>query len=258
MVVTIEIGGILERKLRRLAEMGLYASVAEAVREAVRSMLQSLDLRSLALELYVSRGSTLHYAAEFADETFRGFIDYLLERGVTPSIGAVVPEDYEAPRSGVLVVDALTAYTLYSSGLADLLSHLSSEGYVFEAPSAIESQLHLLDAWRIRRGFRPVDGLALADIRVPEEEPRDMLATPLEAAVLSYSAREGAVLLSDDYRLRQKAREMGVEARSSLSLVTMYIRSVGEPPASLPEIVMSARAIPLLIPRSALEAWGVD
>ncbi len=169
-----------------------------------------------------------------------------------------MPEDYEAPRSGVLVVDALTAYTLYSSGLADLLSHLSSEGYVFEAPSAIESQLHLLDAWRIRRGFRPVDGLALADIRVPEEEPRDMLATPLEAAVLSYSAREGAVLLSDDYRLRQKAREMGVEARSSLSLVTMYIRSVGEPPASLPEIVMSARAIPLLIPRSALEAWGVD
>lgn len=256
MVVSVEIGGVLERKLRRLAELGLYASVAEAVREAVRQMLQNIDLRRLALDLYINKGSTLHYAAEFADETFKGFIDYMLGKGVTPSIGGILPEDFRSVDGENLVVDALTTFTMYTSDIASIAGGLKGSVTV-AIPRAIEAQVHLLDAWRIRRGFQPVGHVEFVDVRVRDEEPRDMLMTPLEASIIGYAEKEGLALLTDDYRLRLAARSLGVRAYSSISLVTTYIEVNGSPPPRLPEILLSARAIPLLVPASAVEAWGL-
>jgi Arc/MetJ-type ribon-helix-helix transcriptional regulator len=50
--VSVEISGLLERRLRRLVDLGLYSSVSEAVRDAIRMLFERLDLKSLALELY--------------------------------------------------------------------------------------------------------------------------------------------------------------------------------------------------------------
>ena len=181
----------------------------------------------------------------------------MLDRGVTPSIGGVVPEDYARVDGEVLVVDALTAFTLYTSDIASLIPQLSSKGVLVEAPRAVESQIHLLDAWRIRRGFSPIPRLHMVDLKISDEEPREAPITPLEASILAYAEREGVSLLSDDYRLRSRAREIGVRSYSSLSLITTYMDVYGSPPQGLAEMIISARAVPLLIPLGALEAWGV-
>jgi metal-responsive CopG/Arc/MetJ family transcriptional regulator len=59
--VSVEISGLLERRLRRLVDLGLYSSVSEAVRDAVRALFERLDLRALALELYTVREASLGY-----------------------------------------------------------------------------------------------------------------------------------------------------------------------------------------------------
>ena len=256
MVVSVEISGLLERKLRRLVELGVYASVAEAVRDAVRKMMEEMDLRALALELYVTREASLHYVSEFAGETFQGMIDYMIARGVTPVIGALAREDYEPPGDGEAILDGLSVYVIYKSRLGDLVAGLRRQGLTLLAPRQLSSYTHILAAERIRRGLPLPEGVEEVDVEVEQEERPGLLLTPLEVAVIEYARSSGAALISDDRRTREAARRMGVRAYSSLSLVTHYLSS-GEPlPGDMGELILSLRAIPLIVPAEAYEAWG--
>ena len=255
MVVNVEIGGILERRLRRLVELGVYASVAEAVREAVRVMLDSMDLRKYALELYISREASLHYVAEFAGETFQGMIDYMMSRGVTPAVGAASREDYKPLEPREVILDAFTLYVVYKTRLGDVLSRLRGEGIHVLVPKSVESYLHILAAERIRRG------LALPGeperVEVEEREDPSVPLTPLELGVIEYARREGVPLLSDDFRTRGFARRRGVRAYSSLSLLSTLLRVDGAAESLVPDVVLSVRAIPLIVPLEAYEEWGL-
>ena len=77
-MVDVEISGILEEKLRRLVELGLYSSISEAVRDAVRRLLQQLDMRSLALKIF------LGYSVCWI---FYGISFYFLLKSLGPTIG---------------------------------------------------------------------------------------------------------------------------------------------------------------------------
>jgi len=253
LVVSVEISGVLEKKLRRLVELGVYASVAEAVRDAVRLLLEELDLRGLAVELYLGRGASLGYAAEFAGETLESMIDYMLSRGVTPVLGAIVEEDY-LPLEGPAILDPSALFVSFKSGVGGLLAQLSSQGLSFYASHELESLMQVLLADRIRRGMAPVDGVTL--VKTPRiDEERDQLLTVHELAAVEYAYMNGVTLVADDARVRDYARRRGVKARSSLSIITTYIALTGSPPSDLDEIIVSLKAIPVLVPLAAEEKW---
>lgn len=253
MVVSVEISGVLEKKLRRLVELGVYASIAEAVRDAVRLLLEELDLRGLALELYLERGASLGYAAEFAGETLESMIDYMLSRGVTPVLGAIVEDDYRTLK-GAAILDPSALFVVLKTGLGGLLESLAGRGFLFYAPQELSSLMQVFLAERIRMGMEPVNGLTL--VRTPRvDEDKDHLLTAHELSTVEYAYLNGVELISDDARVRDYARRRGVAARSSLSLITTYIALEGAPPGDLDEIIVSLKAIPVLVPMSAEERW---
>ncbi len=256
MVVNVEIGGILERRLRRLVELGVYSSVAEAVRDAVRVMLDSMDLKKYALELYVTREASLHYVSEFAGETFQGMIDYMMSRGVTPAIGAAAREDYRPLDDGEVVVDVFTIYTIYKTRLGDIVAKLvENEGLKLIVPKGVESHLHLLVAERVRRGL-PLPKEP-ERVEVEEVEEPSIPLTPIELGVIEYARSEKVAMLSDDFRTRKYARSRGVKAYSSLSLISTYIGGAGGDRRILPDVILSVRAIPLVVPLEAYVEWGI-
>jgi len=251
--VSVEISGLLERRLRRLVDLGLYSSVSEAVRDAVRMLFDRLDLRALALELYTSREASLGYVAEFSGDGFEPLIDYMLSRGVAPALGAFSEGDVGV-LEGSAVLDPVAVYVVYRSYLADLASRLAGSGLKFYAPSALEPQIQVFEAVRARRGMGFTRFLELVEIEVVEEEYGRVLVTPLERAVVEYAAREGLTLLSDDVRVRGFARRLGVRALSSLSILETYTARFGRP-GNVGELLLTLKAIPVAIPRGLEERW---
>ena len=254
MPVSVEISGLLERRLRRLVDLGLYSSVSEAVRDAVRMLLERLDLKALALDLYLSREVSLAYAAEFSGETIESLVDYMISRGVTPAIGALDDGDV-GTLEGPILVDPLTVYVMYKSYLVDLAVKLREVGLRFYTPSNLLPQIQVLEAVRARRGLNTRSFMELVEVSVSEEESYGrILVTPLERAVLEYARREGLTVLSDDVRVRGLARRFDVRSLSSLSIIETYIAKIGRP-TNLEEVIMSLKAIPVIIPRSLEERW---
>ncbi|MEM4476262.1 MAG: hypothetical protein QXG07_03135, partial [Desulfurococcaceae archaeon] len=83
-MVDVEISGILEERLRRLVDLGIYSSLSEAVRDAVRRLLDQMDLKNLALKLYTLSEASFQYVVEFADSSFDDMTEYFITRGYTP------------------------------------------------------------------------------------------------------------------------------------------------------------------------------
>jgi Arc/MetJ-type ribon-helix-helix transcriptional regulator len=252
--VSVEISGLLERRLRRLVDLGLYSSVSEAVRDAVRALFERLDLRALALELYTVREASLGYVVEFSGETFEGIIDYMLSRGVPPVIGALNPVDIGV-LGGPVLLDPLTVHVIYKSYLADMALKLNDSGLKFYAPHVAAPQVQVLEAIRARRGLNSRFFIEYVEVNVGEEESYGrILVTPLERALVDYARSEGLTLLSDDVRVRSYALRYGVKTLSSLSIAETYITMFGKPP-NIEDALMSLKAIPLIIPREVEERW---
>ncbi|GAB6147676.1 ribbon-helix-helix domain-containing protein [Stetteria hydrogenophila] len=253
MVVSVEISGLLEERLRRLVDLGLYASVAEAVREAVRVFLRSLDLRDVAFNLYVHRDATLQYAAEFAGVTYEVMMDYMISRGVMPAVGVVSESDVEKLEPGVYVLDGLTLYTAYRSGLVEVMRDMRSEGYTFLAPSSLESFTFVLEAQRVREGFRAIRVVDFVEAPQPEGRLGGRLISRQEGEAVAYARERGAVLLSDDARTRAVAREAGVKALSLASVLVTQAPVLGD---RLAELAYSYKGIPALLPDDLLQLHG--
>lgn len=253
MVVSIELSGVLEKKLRKLVELGVYASVSEAVRDAVRRLLSDLDLRSLALELYTSREASILYVAELAGETMESMIDYMIYKGVAPALGAFGPDDYREPGGGEVVLDPSSVYVVYKSRMLDVLRGLEGRITIY-VPRAYERMIDLLAANRIRLGLQAHAGLETVNVRL-EEAPPGVLVTDAEYSAIKWASSRGVALISDDYRVRLLARREGVDAYSSLSLATLAAREGVLDGGLVDELVLSLRSIPVAVPPEAVEAW---
>ena len=253
MVVSIEISGVLEKKLRKLVELGVYASVSEAVREAVRKLLSEIDLRSLALELYTTREASILYVAEFAGETMESMIDYMIYKGVVPALGALEARDYEEPGGDELILDPSSIYVAYKSRMLDVVRSLQGRILVY-APRQLERVMDVLAAGRIRLGLPSDVRLELVSMRIAEA-PSNALVTDVEYTIIKWAGRNGAVLISDDHRVRLLARSMGVEAYSSLSLVTLARNEGLIDGEFVNELVLSLRSVPVAVPQEAVESW---
>jgi len=252
--VSVEISGLLERRLRRLVDLGLYSSVSEAVRDAIRMLFEKLDLKALALELYTTREASLGYVVEFSGETYDSLLDYMLSRGVMPILGCTNPGEIRVLEDNVLV-DPLTIHVIYKSYLVDLASKLNDSGLKFYTPSILQPQIQVLEAIRARRGLSYRSFINYVEIAIQEEESYGrILISPIERALISYARSEGLILLSDDVRVRSYASRVGVTALSSLSIIETYISRFGKL-GNVEEVIMSLKAIPIIVPREVEEKW---
>jgi Arc/MetJ-type ribon-helix-helix transcriptional regulator len=250
-VLSVEISGILEERLRRLVDLGVYASVAEAVREAVRLFLKNLDLKKIAMDMYVKRRASFQYATEFADETYDVMIDYMLSRGVMPLIGAIKAEDSPPLYPGTYILDSLTLYTIYKSGLVDLLKILKKKGYRFLALSDLGPMVDVLEARRLARGLSYSGVIEFVSHKASRE--RKGLYSINEIMTIDYASRNGARMLSDDARTRELARGLGVEAYSSASVLATLVDELEED--KLLDYVYDYRSVPCLLPSEVVERW---
>lgn len=100
MPTTVEIKGEIENKLEKLLLAGFYKSKSEAVRDAIRHLLEEYDTRELAVSLYRQGKVSIAKAAEIAGVSFSRMKELLVEAGVNPRLGAEsaaeLKKDYEA------------------------------------------------------------------------------------------------------------------------------------------------------------------
>lgn len=253
MVVSVEISGLLEERLRRLVDLGIYASVAEAVREAVRVFLQNLDLKDIAFNLYVYKDATLQYVSEFAGVSYEVMIDYIISKGIVPAIGVISESDVEHLKPGDYVLDGLTLYTAYKSGIIEVLQSMRSEGYRFLAPSSLENFTLILEAQRLRAGLRAMQAVEFTEAPRLKGQARSRLLSQQEEEAIAYALEEGAMLLSDDAKTRAIAKEMGVRTASLASILITKASTLED---KLAELVYSYKSIPALLPDYILPLQG--
>ncbi len=251
MVVTVEISGVLEEKLRRLVELGVYSSVAEAVRDAVRNMLERLDLADIAIQLYISRDATFQYTAYFAGKTFHEMIDLMLAREIMPLLGARTSEEIPDTDKNAYIMDPLTAYTIYTSDMYKVLATLKNQGYRFLYPQPAKSQLEVYIARRMLKNSAPTSLPHVIPLPVPTEPPKS-LVTSIEESIINYAEAAGIAVLTDDIRTREYASKRRVEAVTSLSLLrkAVSLGLIGFEEAM--EIIYTVKAIPMLVPDAIL------
>lgn len=240
MVVSVEISGILEEKLRRLVELGIYASVSEAVRDAVRNMLASLDLKRIAANLYLSRGSSLHYACHFSETPCTAFIDYLLLNGYTPGLG-YLDTPPEIKEDTIYILDPSSTYVIYSTTLSRVIDQLVN--LEVRVPNIIWNYYSLLRARAMKINSKLTRTLPVID--VPEKKPpQSLLITTQEYSILKYAEKNDVTIVGDDLYLQRIMKDSGVRFVPSISFA-IYAYSggiIGE--VEYREVLMSLDSIP--------------
>src|SRR5574341_1668526 len=98
MPTTVEIKGEFEIKIKRLMDAGLYGSVTEAVRDALRHLLREYDEKEIAAALYREEKVSLARAASIAGVSTPKMKEILREKGIQIRLGAEgsreLKEDY--------------------------------------------------------------------------------------------------------------------------------------------------------------------
>ncbi|MCS7128948.1 MAG: hypothetical protein N3E36_02180 [Sulfolobales archaeon] len=260
-MVDVEISGILEERLRRLVDLGIYSSLSEAVRDAVRRLLDQMDLRNLALKLYTLSEASFQYIVEFADSSFDDMAEYFITKGYMPLIGLEGPDDVQLLTPGKkYILDPLTIYIVFKSNLYKHLAKLAQRGYVFLVPDSAKNwsevlisrrMLHLLESRNLVEFFNSEVvnlGLNLAKAQLTKHE---------QYAIAYARDTHGATLITEDFRTRGYARSMGVNAVSSLSIIYTLRDSISV--GELRELIYYLKSIPVIIPIELIKSiWGID
>ena len=218
----IEVGDYFDEVMEALVEAGLYASKAEVVRDALRRLLEELDMRRVGLRAY-TRGSTFWRALRVAGVGFDEFLSYMVASGVAPELGCREPPPPPPPP---YVLDPAGLELLGRLGVLESLSGRLVLPVELERVAAhVEASTGaVVDAVFVRvSGYR---GLA-----------RKLGVTLEEAAVLKLAAEKG-VLVYCDPRLAARAGHAGVPSISCCySLLRLVDRSVWEPRLALLPVV---------------------
>jgi len=247
LVVNIEISGPFEERLRRLVEIGVYASAAEAVRDALRRLMNELELRKIALTIYTMRGSSLMYFCEFSEEPCPSAIEYMLVNEVAPRLGAETREDTEPPPQGAqLVLDPSAVLVAYSS-LGVKAYEVLSGVYEFTVPEPLAGFERVYYARLARLGVGTRFNPRRVPVRVPRQQP-DAAVTPLEAAIARYAASNGGIVVVDDGYTREYARKMGVRVTTTAALLRTAASRGLLGASEAAEILFSLKSVPYLVP----------
>ncbi len=242
MVVSVEISGILEEKLRRLVDLGIYASVSEAVRDAVRKLLSQLDLKNIAVSLILTRGASLHYACEFSDSTCGEFLEYLLIRNIQPSIGYLGNPKLPKPEE-LLILDSSSIYVIFSTILAKIVDKLIGILNIV-VPSILEHYYLVMRAMATRRGIELKNDFKTIkiDIRRP---PSKLLVTTQEYSIIEYaSGLDNTKIVTDDLFIQRYLEKQGISYIASISLLDFARKSGIISDVEYSEAILSLRSLP--------------
>ena len=256
-MVDIELTGILEEKLRRLVELGLYSSLSEAVRDAVRKLLKEIDLREISLKLYVNDKTSFQYAAYFAGLSFPEMSDYMVSRGIIPLVG-VNNVDYlkRMTPDNIYIVDPLTIYLIYTYNIQQYFEKLAQDGYQFLAPISAET---LLETIMYPRLYYSVN---LRGIIKFIEKPKRVYISPKvkitlhEAIALAYAKSSKKIIyMTEDMRTRLIANEYGVDTCSLLSILLTLRNEIEDD--KLRTIVFGLKSFPTIIHEDVLRVLEI-
>ena len=258
MTTTIEISGWLEEQLERLVEIGLYSTKSEAVRDAIRRFIETLDMPSIALKLYRMKGISLGLAAEIANKTYEEMITYMITKGIIPELGEpdinTLLKQYkilmDRRLNTTFIVDYSTLSLMYHTGLVDYIDKMeNSEFYI---PSQLLYSLRLLNIKRLvlyrSRSSTKIFTVKSLNRKINSSSVKRQGITLYEYEAIMLARELNSILVSEDIRVRRKARDNGVEAISSLAII-LNLRDLGILRGnSLVDIVERAKSYPIAIP----------
>ena len=242
MVVSVEISGVLEEKLRRLVDLGIYASVSEAVRDAVRRMLSDLDLKKVALNILVNKGCSLHYACEFSDSTCPEFIEYLLLRNITPPLGFI--GEPEKPNPGEsLILDPSSLLIAFSTLAYKAYEALTSIVEI-SVPSVLENYYAILRALGIKSGLNIKKDFKVLNILELKGSTR-VLLTKSEYSIIKYiESNSGVIIVSDDFYIQKYLNKNNIKYYSTIGIVNLARELKMIDNLEYKEILLSLKSFP--------------
>ncbi len=254
-MVDVEISGLLEEKLRRLVELGIYSSLSEAVRDAIRRLLDQIDLRYIALKLYVSSDASFQYISEFSETTFDEMIEYMIGHGYTPLIGVERISDLTIlKKERKYVLDPLTLYIIYKTGMHKYLEELVNEGYTFLMPDSVKSWVEVITARRLFHVLGLKGVIEFFSIGSLKTNVGKAKLTKHEIYAIHYASKcRECIMLTDDMRTRSFARSNNVEAYSSLSILYTLKDTIDD----LEDVLISLKSFPVVIPSSIVGVLGI-
>jgi len=236
LTTVIEISGLLEKQLQLLVDIGLYSSKTEAVRDAVRRLLNSVNIADVAVKIYSQGRISLAYASELAEQSIPEFFIKLLGKGIVPRLVSSrknVEEVVEnIDKKKVLVFDVSSLYVTYLSETLDvfrrILTYLSEKRNVRNIVSP-DTILHLkfIELKRlISFGHRSTElPLTLANVDANEFKKfnnkfiKEQSITTAEMTTQYLAYRLKAILVTDDYKALEIANKTNVYAISTMSLL---------------------------------------
>ncbi|MCE4625552.1 MAG: hypothetical protein F7C35_06790 [Desulfurococcales archaeon] len=254
MVVSVDITGILEERLRRLVDLGIYASISEAVRDALRRLMDELDLKRISLQMYTSKEVSLHYTCHFAGSPCRTIIDYMLKNGVMPLLGETSSEQEEVAHTR-FVLDPSAIFVSYNSLLVDVLSRLEREGFEFYTVPSLMKQVELLEAYAVYRrltasllNIRSLTRCVSTRSPHVSEVKKRLIISPHEEDTLEAALSCGIPIVSSDIRIRRVLKSIGIPVYSLLSIFREAIERGLVDESERVEIILSLRGVPIVLP----------
>jgi Arc/MetJ-type ribon-helix-helix transcriptional regulator len=244
LVVSVEISGVLEEKLRRLVDLGIYASVSEAVRDAVRRMLSEMDLRQIAVNLLINKGCSLHYACEFSNTTCPEFIEYLLLRNIRPPLGYLGNPKMPDPNDAV-ILDASSLFVALNTTIYNIIERLSNTINVL-LPSVLENYYTILAALAVKSGIKINKNPNI--INIDElKPPSRLLLTSREYSIIKYVERnKDKIIVTDDLFVQKYLQKNNIKYYSSIEFI-IYARNIGLlNDIEYKEALLSLRSLPYI------------
>ncbi len=250
MVVSVEISGILEEKLRRLVDLGLYASVAEAVRDGVRKLLSELDFAKIAADLYTRKNMTLAYACELSGLSCQEFIDYLILNRIQPLIGSY---KLEKNINNNIILDIMSMIVLFDTGLYDIfIEKLNNFNIKIFILNNLKDRFRMIMAYAYRRGLirnmTEPDFIRIHNRNIKIKNSKKIILLDEEASI-AYAAKEcGCSLITPDVRFRDWLRQSGIH---SYCLTDIFYKLYEDNLISIDEmynIFYKLKTIPLILP----------
>jgi Uncharacterised protein family (UPF0175). len=229
MTTTIEIDGYLERKLDLLVGLGLYATKSEAVRDAIRRLLEQTDITKIALDMYLKGMVSLGFCCEIADLSCDEMLALLQRRGLKPKLGVESLGELESEVKAIESADSLLFELLPLAVLGRYLKldfvSLSEKAFFiaeqqldeipFDTRRSVltllggdESRLSVVKGIRGAEEFAAKNGLSIG-----------------EASSVLSALKIKALLISDDQRVRDVARISGCAVASSVSFIVYLLSS---------------------------------
>ena len=257
MVTTIEISGYMESALDALVLAGIYSNKTEAVRDAIRRLLDGFDMKEVAVKAYKNGAISVQLAAEISGLSLDETIWLLISKDVAPELGvrdeAELSQSLEGLRSrNDLVLDLTSVYSLLELGLLDIVTRLGKRVLMPEAAKG-KSQAMIMKFSKLRGLIVALDGLETVKVgRNLSEFSRKSGITIQEAHAIYVAKRMNGVLVSDDVRARKVAKGVGVASAPTLALLVLAkdLGILGD--SRFKEALTKMSALPLMVPQALL------